>query len=56
MKYQAEAAKFFAAVRLYRDGGENVAEYFATKAEAEAWIKQQKQPVGDEFRWMIANW
>jgi hypothetical protein len=56
MKYKPTQAKRFAAVKKYRDGGEAIEEYFATRQKAEDWIRQQKQPVGDEFIWMIGEW
>jgi len=46
----------FVAVKKWKDGGESVMEYFKARAECEAWIQKQKQPVGDEFYWAIGEY
>jgi len=56
MKYQPPNPKRFCAVRKWKDGGESTEEYFATREEAQKWIRKQRQPVGDEFQWMIGEW
>ncbi len=47
----------FVAIKKHKDGyGEAVHEYFKTREACENWIDKQKQPKGDEFKWMIGSY
>lgn len=45
----------FCAVRKWKDGGEQVVEFFSTQDKALEFILRQKQPVGDEFVWCVGE-
>ena len=51
-----EEVGHYVAVKKHKDGGEAVHEYFKTKADCQAWINKQRQPKGDEFKWMIGSY
>lgn len=51
----SEKPKRFCAVRVYRDGGEAVVEYFATLLDAIAFI-EQNPPKCDEWSWSVGEW
>ena len=46
----------FLAIKKWKDGGEETMEYFATRAAAVAWIRDQTQPKGDEFVWCVGEY
>ena len=46
----------FLAIRKHKDGGEQVVEYFDSKAECEAWIRKQPQPKNDAWRWYVGEY
>lgn len=45
----------FAAVRKWRDGGEQLVEWFATKSDTLKWIEEQPKSSDDEFIWCIGE-
>ena len=47
------AAITFVAVKKWRDGGETVVEYFATRPACLEWIDRQPQPKTDEWEWCV---
>ena len=46
----------FTAVRKWKDGGEQVVEYFENQAAALAWIARQRPPIDDEFVWCVGEY
>ena len=43
----------YIAVKKWKGGGETTMEYFETQEAALSWIKNQEQPIGDEFEWCV---
>ena len=48
-------AQRFAAVKKWKSGGETVMDCFGTQNEAIAWIRRQKRPRHDEFKWCVGE-
>jgi len=46
----------YVAVRKYKDGGEQVCEYFNSHDACLTWIQKQPQPKDDSWQWMIGNY
>jgi hypothetical protein len=44
----------FVAIKKWKDGGESVAEYFATRAECLEWISKQSKL--DSFEWIVGEY
>lgn len=54
MKKPSPALRF-CAVKKWKDGGETVVEYFATKEEALAFIRSMCRTKSGEFTWCVGE-
>jgi len=46
----------FLAIKKWEDGNEQTIEYFHTLKDCLTWIKKQKQPIDNSWKWMIGEY
>jgi len=46
----------FVAIKQYKDGAEQVYEYFATRLECLDWIQMQPQPKTGDWAWCVGEY